>query len=125
MSKASLTRIKASQGAEFFTRERCFITEILNHADSPDLSLARCRVLPGVTTELHQLNATHEVYVIEQGQGLMDDGSAAPLAMSAGDSATIAPGHPQRIRNTGTGDLVFMVICTPRFVPACYCPLEE
>ncbi|NOX41093.1 MAG: cupin domain-containing protein [Alphaproteobacteria bacterium] len=120
MSAPALTRITANKSVEFYTRERCFITEILNHPDSPDLSLARCRVLAGVTTELHRLKATREVYVIEQGQGLMDDGHSEQLAVKAGDSVTIPAGHGQRIENTGTEDLVFMVICTPRFEPECY-----
>ncbi len=125
MSNPELTRIKAAGGAEFFTRERCYITEILNHPDSPNLSLARCRVLAGVTSELHQLIETGEVYVIEQGQGVMDDGSSTPIKLGAGDSLSIPPGHKQRIQNTGAEDLVFTVICTPRFVPSCYQGLEE
>ena len=35
------------------------------------------------------------------------------------------PGAAQRITNTGTGDLVFLCICTPAFEPDCYEDLEE
>jgi hypothetical protein len=30
----------------------------------------------------------------------------------------------QRIANLGDADLLFLAICTPRFVPACYESLE-
>jgi mannose-6-phosphate isomerase-like protein (cupin superfamily) len=55
---------------EVWTAERCYITELFNDDAWPEFSLARCRVEPGVTTQLHALSV-HEVYVIEQGQGLM------------------------------------------------------
>ncbi len=119
-----LRKIPANGDPEFFTRERCHIKEVLNDPASPGLSLARCRVAPGVTTELHALAGTAETYLIERGTGVMDDGAQAPLAVGPGDCVTIAPDHPQRIRNTGSEDLVFLVICTPRFEPACYTPLE-
>ncbi len=115
-----LTPIKARKPTEFYTRERCYITEILNHADSPHMSLARCRVAPGVTTELHRLIGTTEVYIIKSGTGEMNDGSNKWLAVGAGDSVVIPPGSWQRIRATGSDELIFEVICTPRFQPPCY-----
>ncbi len=89
------------------------------------MSLARCRVLSGVTTELHSLHDVTEVYVIQRGDAEMDNGVDAPFCVTVGDAITIAPGQAQRIRNTGGGDLVFLVICTPRFTAACYYPLEK
>ncbi len=115
-----LTLIAKNNSAEFATRERCTIKEILNDAKSPGLSIARCTVLPGVTTELHALNGTAETYLIEKGCGLMDDGECVPFAVEAGDCIAIAPGHKQRIKNTTDDKLIFLVICTPRFKPACY-----
>ncbi len=44
--------------SEFWTSERCFILEILNDPAHPKSSLALARVPPGVTTQLHRLNAT-------------------------------------------------------------------
>ncbi|HHC30096.1 MAG TPA: cupin domain-containing protein [Rhodobacterales bacterium] len=120
-----LQKIPRNDSAEFFTRERCYIKELLNDAASPGLSIARCRVTPGVTTELHALAGTAETYLIERGNGQMDDGESPGFAVGPGDSVVIAPDHPQRICNTGTGDLVFLVICTPRFEPPCYQPLER
>ncbi len=119
-----LTRIGRNNSAAFFTRERCHIDEILNDSASPDLSIARCRVERGVTTELHCLMGTAETYLIEKGTGEMDDGTAPAFPVKAGDCVAIAPDHPQRIRNTGPDDLIFLVICRPRFEPSCYRPLE-
>ena len=120
-----LTLIPENKSAEFATRERCQIKEILNDDKSPNLSIARCRVLPGITTELHSLSGTAETYLIENGEGLMDDGRCSPLPVEAGDCISISPGHAQRIKNTGTGELKFLVICTPRFKPACYASKES
>ena len=44
--------------SEFWTSERCFILEILNDPAHPKSSLAVARAPPGVTTQLHRLNAT-------------------------------------------------------------------
>ena len=63
---------------EVWTGERCFITELVNDAAWPEFSLARTRVEPGVTTQLHAL-PVHEVYVIESGTGRMSVGDAAPF----------------------------------------------
>ena len=51
------------------------------------------------------------------------DGETKRLA--AGDVVVIPAGCPQQIRNDGEDDLVFLAICTPRFVPECYRDLEE
>ena len=108
---------------EVWTRERCFISELLNDADWPELSLARCRVEAGVTTELHALDVT-EFYVIERGHGRMQLGDAEPFAVGPGDAVTISQHEPQRITNTGTGDLLFLCVCTPRFLQDSYTSLE-
>ena len=109
---------------EFETRERCSIVEILNDAESSDVSIARCRVKPGIITELHSLRNTKETYVIEAGQAMMDDGECEPIAVEIGDKIMISSGHPQRIRNIGECDLIFLAVCNPRFEPECYIPLE-
>ena len=121
----ALTLIKHKNAVEFDTRERCSIIEILNDKQSPHLSVARCKVNPGVTTELHSLVGTKEVYLIEKGSGMMDDGTCKPFTVNPGDSIVIPPDYPQRIKNIGDVDLIFKVVCTPRFMPACYTPLEE
>lgn len=105
--------------AEFMTDERCAITEFLNDPACPEVSLARARVAPGVTTRLHAVRGTAERYVVHSGQGVVEvAGERAPVG--PGDCVLIPPGVPQRISNTGATDLVFDCLCTPRFVPDAY-----
>ena len=107
---------------EVWTRERCFITELLNSADFPEVSLARCRVEPGVTTEAHRLAVT-ECYVILQGTGRMMRGDEEPFAVAAGTTVVIPQQITQRITNTGADDLIFLCVCTSRFRSDCYTPV--
>ena len=100
---------------EFYTDERCYITELSNSPDDPDVSIAKARVEPGVTTEWHQLVDTTERYCILSGTGLVEVGELPPQQVTTGDMVLIPPLCRQRITNTGTDDLVFMAICSPRF----------
>jgi mannose-6-phosphate isomerase-like protein (cupin superfamily) len=113
---------KAKPG-EIWTSERCYIKELLNDPALPDVSVARTRVEPDVTTELHSLDIL-EVYVIETGRGLMRVGDAAPWPVGPGDTVAIPENAPQQITNCGDSDLVFHCVCVPRFRPACYTSLE-
>lgn len=118
-------RIPAPQARdEILTRERCYITELLNDEQVPQVSLARCRVPPGVTTELHSL-AVAEWYVVHSGRGRMTVGDAAPFDVGPGDSVAIPAHAAQCIENSGAEDLIFQCICVPRFEPGCYSPLED
>jgi len=110
--------------AEFKTTERCFITELVNDESSPALSIARARVDPGVTTAWHKLIETAERYLISSGQGLMEIEGVEPTTVTEGELVCIPPDTPQRITNTGSEDLIFFAICTPRFTPECYIGLE-
>lgn len=105
------------------TRERCHITELLNDERAPQASLARSRVPPATTTELHRLSVD-EWYVIERGRGRMEVGDEPPFDVGPGDAVAIPAGVAQRIENTGEGDLEFQCLCTPRFTPDCYESLE-
>lgn len=107
-----------------FTAEGCHILESWNDADDPQASIARARVAPGVTTRWHALNGVTERYLIVSGSGLVEIGDHAPEQVQAGDVVVIPAGVRQRIGNTGTEDLVFYAICTPRFTPACYAALD-
>lgn len=109
---------------EFYTRERCFITELLNDANIPSVSLARCRVAPGVQTELHRLGVD-EWYVVESGTGKVRVGAEAERLVGRGDTVAIPAGTPQQISNTGDDQLLFLCVCIPRFTPQSYEPLEE
>ena len=115
--------MKKKAKPEFWTTERCYISELVNDAAWPEFSIARTRVEPGITTQLHALSV-HEVYVIESGTGLMTVGDEAPFSVAAGDIVAIPKQVPQRIKNTGTSDLSFLCVCTPRFSQECYTSLE-
>ncbi len=106
--------------AEFHTEERCYILELSNSADDPDLSIARARVEPGVTTRWHRVVDTVERYVILDGTGRMEIGDLPPQEVQAGDVVLIPASCRQRIANIGQGDLVFLAICMPRFRPEAY-----
>ncbi|MDF9392352.1 MULTISPECIES: cupin domain-containing protein [Methylococcus] len=109
---------------EYYFDERCYITEWWNSAADAEVSVARARVEPGVTTRLHRLRDTTERYLILEGQGRVEIEGLAPSAVGPGDAVLIPPGVSQRIANTGAGDLVFLAICTPRFTPAAYEDLD-
>ena len=108
---------------ERWTDERCWISELVNDGAWPEFSIARCRVEPGVTTQLHALSV-HEVYVLERGEGRMHVGDEPPFAVAPGDVVTIPKHAAQCIHNTGAEDLVFSCVCTPRFSQECYTSLE-
>lgn len=112
------------RGDEHLTEERCFILELSNRDDDPALSIARARVLPGVTTRWHRLRDVAERYVILEGRGEVEVGDLAPQAIAAGDVVVIPPGVRQRIRNSGDIDLVFLALCTPRFRWSAYEDIE-
>ena len=109
---------------EFYISEGCFITEWSNTPDDPAVSIARARVPPGVTTRWHRLADITERYVILEGAGRAYVGTNPPQEVRPGDVVRIAPACAQRISNTGARDLVFLAICTPRFIPQAYEELE-
>jgi mannose-6-phosphate isomerase-like protein (cupin superfamily) len=111
---------KAGVESEFETRERCFIIDIANDENDAQMSIARARVEPGVTTEWHRLIGTTERYIIASGSGLVEVQGLTPTEVSAGDVVLIPADTPQRIKNSGDVDLVFYCVCTPQFRPECY-----
>jgi mannose-6-phosphate isomerase-like protein (cupin superfamily) len=110
---------------EYYFVEGCFITELSNSADDPDVSIARARLAPGQATRWHYLRATGERYAVLEGEGLVEVGDLPPQPVSAGDVVVIPPEARQRIANTGEVDLVFLAICTPRFTPTVYVDIDE
>jgi len=110
---------------EFYTSEKCFITELSNNADDPDVSIARARIEPGITTAWHRLKGTSERYVIVSGKGLVDVENLPVQELNPGDMVFIPSMCRQRITNTGSEDLIFLAICSPRFTTSCYEELSE
>jgi len=111
---------KTDENREYFTEEGCFIMELWNTPEDDEVSIARARVRPGVTTVLHRLKDTVERYVIMEGTGFVEVGDLPTAEVGAGDVVIIPPSIHQRITNTGDRDLIFLCICTPRFVPEKY-----
>lgn len=110
---------------EFHTPELCYITELSNGPEDPDVSIARARVRPGVTTRWHRLKGISERYCIIRGRGQVEVGNLPPREVLAGDIVLIPPMCRQRITNTGPEDLVFLAICTPRYQKSAYEDIEE
>ena len=112
--------IKGNGKDEFFIEEGCFILEMWNTPEDGEVSIARARVSPGVTTVFHRLKGTVERYIIMEGTGCVEVGDLPPTEVGAGDVVIIPRSTPQRITNTGNSDLIFLCICTPRFIPEEY-----
>ena len=110
---------------EFYTAEKCFITELSNSSDDTEVSIARARLAPGVTTNWHRLKDTGERYCLINGNGLVEIGAMSPQKVSSGDTVLIPPMCRQRITNTGSDDLIFLAICTPRFLLSNYEDIED
>jgi mannose-6-phosphate isomerase-like protein (cupin superfamily) len=111
--------------SEFYTPEKCYITELSNSPDDPDASIARARVAPGVTTRWHRLKETIERYCILSGRGRVEIGDLPPTELHPGDVALIPPMCRQRITNIGSEDLIFLAICTPGFSNQVYEDAED
>jgi len=117
--------LSESKEEYFFEVEGCYITEVSNSADDPELSIAKARVPQGVTTAWHRLSNTTERYYILEGVGLVEIGDRSPFEVSTGDVVVIPVMERQRITNIGKQDLVFLALCTPRFDIANYIDVED
>lgn len=114
---------KYNEASEFFIDEGAYIIE-LDHPNDSDCSIARARVKAGVTTQWHSLTNTIERYIMLKGNGRVEVGDDTPTDVGSMDVVTIPAGVRQRITNTGTTDLIFLCICTPRFTFENYVNLE-
>lgn len=113
---------RPDEAREFPTDERCHILELSGRADDTDLSIARARVEPGITTQLHVLDID-ERYVVVAGRGVVEVGGVEE-AVGPGDVVLIPAGVPQRIANRDDEDLVFYCLCTPAWTPETYRALD-
>ncbi|MGB5218108.1 MAG: cupin domain-containing protein [Smithella sp.] len=116
---------KQNLKTEFYIAEKCFITELSNTPDDPDLSIARARVEYGVITRRHRLKGIAERYYIVSGKGLVEVGAMPPQEVNPGDVVLIPPMCSQCITNIGSDDLVFLAICTPRYTQDAYEDVEN
>src|SRR5215813_8919776 len=115
--------VKPDVSTEFSTAERVWILESWNVAEDTDVSIARARVEPGVTTQLHRVDVD-ERYLVIEGRGVVHVGDEPETEVGPGDVVVIPRGTPQRIANAGEGDLLFYCICSPRFKADGYESLE-
>ena len=83
--------VPADDKGEFWTDERCYITELHNTPASPEASLAVARVEPGTTTQLHRLDGVSERYIVRRGEGILEVDGVRQL-LKAGDQAVIPAG---------------------------------
>ena len=121
--KEAIRRLDLS--GEFYMREGCHIVEVLNTSDDAAASIARARVEPGVTTRWHRLRGTTERYCIVSGRARVEVGELPAQEVDAGDVVVIPPLCRQRITNIGSDDLVFLAICTPRYLSENYEDIED
>ncbi|CDH45312.1 cupin domain-containing protein [Candidatus Contendibacter odensensis] len=118
------SRIHHRTAAEYFFAEGCFITEGWNSPHDAEVSVARARVEPGVTTCWHHLRGVTERYLILEGQGCVEMGELPPEEVGPGAVVIIPPETRQRITHTGHADLIFLAVYTPRFTPDGYKDLD-
>jgi mannose-6-phosphate isomerase-like protein (cupin superfamily) len=109
---------------EYYFEEGCHILELSNLEGDSAVSIARARVPRGVTTRLHRLHGIVERYFILEGTGTVELGNLGQQQVRPGDIVIIPSECPQRVTNTGASDLVFLAICTPRFIRSAYEDLE-
>jgi mannose-6-phosphate isomerase-like protein (cupin superfamily) len=110
---------------EYYFEEDCYITELSNSPDDPDMSIARARVAPGVTTRWHRLRGITERYYIISGKAIAEIGDLSPQKVSDGDVVLIPPLCRHRITNIGKSDLIFLAVCTPRFYKEAYEDIDD
>lgn len=113
-----------SRPEEYYFKEGCFIEEWHNVDQDQHCSVARVRVEPGKTTKLHTLKNTTERYVMLSGSAMVTVGEKC-WRVSEGDVVVIKADEPQKIENRSHENLLFLAICTPRFVVENYRECEE
>jgi mannose-6-phosphate isomerase-like protein (cupin superfamily) len=98
------------------------LAELLHPDNIPGAQRLRCSVAhaivpPGESTLPHVMKTSIELYYILEGHGEMHIGTrSAPV--HPGQIVLIPRGRSQYIRNTGTGNLVFLCIVTPKWQAA-------
>ncbi|MCU7959600.1 MAG: cupin domain-containing protein [gamma proteobacterium symbiont of Bathyaustriella thionipta] len=115
-----MTLFRAAEDDEYFFAEGCYILELCNNPLDAHVSIARARLPAGETTRWHCLQGISERYIILQGQGEVYVGDEAPLAVRKQDVVFIPAGCAQRMHNNGEQELIFLAVCSPRFVESAY-----
>lgn len=79
-------------------------------------SLAEATLRAGLSTRAHLHPKAEEIYYILRGQGKMRMKSGEK-EVGPGDAIAIPAGHPHKISQLGTEDLVFLCCCVPGYEP--------
>ena len=100
----------------FTTVDGSTIRELLAHRNSAirKQSLAEARLDAGSATIPHHRDVTEEIYYILSGTADMTLGEET-RPVGPGDAIAIPPGVRHTIRNTGSGELVFLCTCAPGY----------
>ncbi|HIJ59217.1 MAG TPA: cupin domain-containing protein [Nitrospirae bacterium] len=112
--------LKYDPTKEYYFEEGCYINELSNIEYDEAVSIVMARVPMGVKTRRHRLIDTFERYVILRGSGMVYVDNNPPEIVSKGDVVLFPPETVQSIENIGNDDLVFLAICSPRFVKKNY-----
>jgi len=99
----------------FLAVDRTCLTELLHpERDNVQLpySIAHAILPAGAASLPHRLKTSSEVYIIQEGEGLMHIDSEVK-EVRPGQAILIPPGSSQHLRNTGKGDLKFICIVDP------------
>lgn len=100
----------------YVTKDGSGIWELFHPDSSPvaGFSVAEALVGPGEDTVPHVHRRSQEVYYILEGSGEMRLGDGE-LNVGPGDAILILPGTRHDIKNTGTGALRILCICSPPY----------
>ena len=94
------------------------ISELIGKAagDQSNHSLAYIVIPPGKSSDPHFHQVSQESYYILEGEGEMVV-DQQKLTLTPGQVCYIEPGEIHQISNQGEGDLVFLAVCVPPWVP--------
>lgn len=100
----------------FITKDGSKIKEIFHPSNSQvkNMSDAEARVEPGKTTKFHYHQNSEEIYVILEGEGVMEI-EEEKRRVKKGDHVLIPPGKRHRIKNVGKEALIFLCFSTPPY----------
>ena len=102
----------------FTTEDGSEIRELLARRNSSirQQSLAEATLRTGQSTRAHLHPKAEEIYYILHGRGRMRMESGE-REVGPGDAIAIPAGHPHKISQFGTEDLVFLCCCAPGYEP--------
>ena len=83
-----------------------------NAPDCP-VTVTRATMEPGAVSETHSHARSEQIWIVEQGSGVILLGDGKQTELGEGDIIRTPPGVTHGIVNTGAGPLVYLSITTP------------